>query len=156
MNSTIVAREIMITKLVTLSPEMDVFDAIGLLLKHRISGAPVIDPDWKLLGIFSEKDSMRALLEAAYDQLPTSQLFAFMDTNVRTIEEETDLLSIAQIFQSTLYRRLPVTRDGKLVGQVSWRDVLQAAHDLQAIAPDRKTALLYLSSLIDRNDAPIA
>jgi len=49
-----------------------------------------------------------------------------------------------------------VTRDGKLVGQVSWRDVLQAAHNLQAIAPDRETALLYLSSLIDRNDAPIA
>ncbi|MCH7989840.1 MAG: CBS domain-containing protein [Planctomycetes bacterium] len=156
MNSPIVAKEIMATKLVTLSPEMDVFDAIGLLLKHRISGAPVIDSDWNLLGIFSEKDSMRVLLEAAYDQIPTTQLFAFMDTDVRTINEETDLLTIAQIFRTTPYRRLPVLRDDKLVGQVSRRDVLQAAHQLQAVAPDRETALLYLSSLIDRNDAPIA
>jgi CBS domain-containing protein len=38
MNNPIVAKEIMATKLVTLSPEMDVFDAIGLLLKHSISG----------------------------------------------------------------------------------------------------------------------
>ena len=68
----------------------------------------------------------------------------------------TDLLTIAQIFRTTSYRRLPVLRDEKLVGQVSRRDVLQAAHQLQAIAPNRETALLYLSSLIDRNDAPIA
>ena len=127
MNNPIVAKEIMVTKLVTLSPDMDVFDAIGLLLKHRISGAPVIDSDWNLVGIFSEKDSMRVLLEAAYDQLPTTQLFAFMDTDVRTINEETDLLTIAQIFRTTPYRRLPVLRDDKLVGQVSRRDVLQAA-----------------------------
>ena len=135
---------------------MDVFDAIGLLLKHRISGAPVIDSEWHLLGIFSEKDSMRVLLEAAYDQIPTTQLFAFMDTDVHTIDEETDLLTIAQIFRTAPYRRLPVVRGDKLVGQVSRRDVLQAAHQLQAVAPDRETALLYLSSLIDRNDAPIA
>ena len=156
MNNPIVAREIMVTKLVTLSPEMGVFDAIGLLLKHRISGAPVIDSHWNLLGIFSEKDSMRVLLEAAYDQIPTTQLFAFMDTDVHTIDEETDLLTIAQIFRTTPYRRLPVLRDDKLVGQVSRRDVLKAAHQLQAVAPDRETALLYLSSLIDRDDAPIA
>ena len=99
---------------------------------------------------------MRVLLEAAYDQIPTTQLFAFMDTDVHTIDEETDLLTIAQIFRTAPYRRLPVVRGDKLVGQVSRRDVLQAAHQLQAVAPDRETALLYLSSLIDRNDAPIA
>lgn len=157
MNSPIVAREIMATDLVTFTPEMEVIDAIGLLLKHEISGAPVVDADGNLVGIFSEKTAMRALLDAAYEQMPTTQLFAFMDVNVRTISEETDLLSIAQIFRETPVRRLPVLREGRLVGQVSRRDVLRAAHELQAVAaPGRDTALLYLSSLMDRNEAPIS
>jgi len=155
MNSPPLARDIMVTRLVTLSPRMDVFEAIDLLLKHKISGAPVIDEQRFLLGIFSEKCSMSVLVEAAYDQLPTTEIFAFMDTNAGTIGEDADLLTIAQTFRNTSYRRLPVLRDGKLVGQISRRDVLQAAHDLSAVAPNRETALLYLSSLVDRNDAPI-
>lgn len=150
------AKDIMVTKLVTLSPSMDVFDAIGLLLKHRISGAPVVDENGKFLGVFSEKSSMTVLVESAYDGMPTSEVFAFMDAAPATITEDTDLLTIAQTFRNTSYRRLPVLRDGKLVGQISRRDVLQAAHQLTGVAPDRQTALLYLSSLMDRNEAPIS
>lgn len=156
MNGPTLAGDIMVTKLVTLSPQMDAFQAIQLLLQYKISGAPVVDSDRTLLGVFSERCSMSVLLEAAYNQMPTTEVFAFMDTDVRTISEETDLLSIAQIFHNTHYRRLPVLRDGKLVGQISRRDVLRAAHNLHAISPDRETALLYLSSLIERHEAPIA
>jgi CBS domain-containing protein len=155
MNTPILARDIMATKLVTLIPNMDVFEAIGLLLKHKISGAPVVDGDSKLLGVFSEKCSMSVLVEAAYDQLPTTELYAFMDTDVRTVTEDTDLLTIAQTFRNTTYRRLPVLRDGKLVGQVSRRDVLRAAHKLSDVAENRDSALLYLSSLLDRSEAPL-
>lgn len=156
MNGPTLAGDIMVTKLVTLSPQMDAFQAIQLLLQYKISGAPVVDNDRTLLGVFSERCSMSVLLESAYNQMPTTEVFAFMDTDVRTISEETDLLSIAQIFQNTHYRRLPVLRNGKLVGQISRRDLLRAAHKLHAISPDRETALLYLSSLIERHEAPIA
>lgn len=156
MNRPLLAKDIMVTRLVTLSPHMDVFDAIGLLLRHKISGAPVIDESRRLLGVFSEKSCMSVLVEATYDQLPTTKLFAFMDTEPRTVSEETDLLTIAQIFKETETRRLPVLRDGVLVGQISRRDVLRAAHQMNAIAPDRESALLYLSSLFDRQEAPIA
>jgi CBS domain-containing protein len=150
------AKDIMITKLVTLTPHLDVFEAISLLLRHRISGAPVIDVEGNFLGVFSERCSMSVLVEAAYDQLPTTEVFAFMDREAQTITEETDLLTIAQIFLNTGHRRLPVLRDGKLVGQISRRDVLRAAHRLSDIVPNRETALLYLSSLVDRSEAPIA
>ena len=79
-----------------------------------------------------------------------------MDTKAHTITQETDLLSIAQIFLNTNYRRLPVLSDGKLVGQVSRRDVLHATYDLMAVAPQREATLLYLSALVDRGDAPIS
>ena len=55
MDKLIVARDIMVKRLITLSPDMDVFKAIDLLLKHRISGAPVVDENNMLIGIFSER-----------------------------------------------------------------------------------------------------
>lgn len=125
------AGDVMAKNLVTLTPDMDAFDAIAMLLKRRISGAPVVDSAGQLLGIFSEKTSMNLLLGAAYEQLPTCQVRAFMDTDLgRVIDEGKDLLALARMFQDTYYRRLPVLRDGKLVGQVSRRDVLKAAYPL--------------------------
>ena len=156
MNAPLLAKDIMVTKLVTLAPHLDVFEAVGLLLRHRISGAPVIDEEGRLLGVLSERCCMCALAEAVYDGMPTTEVRAFMDTDHTTITEETDFLNIIQLFLSTGQRRLPVLRDGKLVGQISRRDVLCAAHKLCEVAPNRETALLYLSSLVERNEAPIA
>lgn len=155
-NAPILARDFMVTKLVTLSPRMDAFEAIGLLLKYKISGAPVVDEDRRFLGVFSEKCSMQLLLDAAYDQIPSHEVFTFMRVDAATIEEDTDLLSIAQIFLSTPFRRLPVLRDGILVGQVSRRDVLKAVNGTLQKARSGDSALLYLSSLMERSEAPIA
>ena len=55
MQGPAVAQDIMVTNLVTLAPSMDVFDAIDLLLKNRVSGAPVIDDQGEFLGVFSEQ-----------------------------------------------------------------------------------------------------
>ena len=150
------ARSLMVTRLVTLSPGMELFDAIGLLLRHRISGAPVIDEEGRYLGCFSEKSCMCALLNAAIDSLPCTSIDGFVNRDTPTIDEETDLLTIAHLFNTTGTRRLPVLRDGKLIGQISRRDVLRAAYDMLSIAPDRETGLLYLSGILDRHDAPIA
>jgi CBS domain-containing protein len=140
------AKDIMTTKLVTVSPHMDVFQAIGYLLKHRISGAPVVEQG-KLLGVISERYCMRVLIESAYEQLPTTEVGAFMDKDLgRTVPDDMDLLSIARIFLDTHYRRLPVLHDGRLVGQISRRDVLRAAHELSTVVQEREAAILYLRS----------
>jgi len=156
--SPITARDIMTSKLVTLCPEMDVIEAVSLLLKNRISGAPVVGKNGEYLGVFSEKCCMHVLLDAAYEQLPSNQVRMFMDTEALTIPPDMHLLSIAQIFLLTPFRRLPVLLDGKLVGQVSRRDVLKAALELlqQTPAKGEETNLLYLSALVERNEAPMA
>ena len=148
------AREIMATKLITLKPEMDVFEGIEVLVKHKISGAPVIDSDHKLLGIFSEKSVMKVLVDAAYDQLPTNRVDAFMDDEPHTIDDNTQLVSMAQIFLTTPRRRLPVIKDGKLVGQVSRRDVVRAALHVVKAEKNYDKKLLYLSALREMSDAP--
>ena len=148
------AKDIMTTRLHTLRADTDVFKAIETLNKNKISGAPVIDEKGKLLGMFTEKSCLEVLIDAAYEGLPTTQVGAFMDDPADTIEESTSLLSIAQVFLNKRTRRLPVLRDGRLVGQVSRRDVIRAAIKVTESAPDRVSTLLYLSALRDMQDVP--
>ena len=158
MDKPVLAKDIMVTKLITLTPDMDVHEAIGKLLNHRISGAPVLDSERRLLGVFSERCCMDVLIKASYEQLPSTQIFPFIDTEPRCITEDTDLLTIAQIFQSTPTRRLPVVRDGNcLVGQISRRDLLKAElkHlQFKTNLPQEKN-LLYLSGIMNREESPI-
>lgn len=150
----IVARDIMATRLITLRPETDVLDAIELLLKHQISGAPVVNDQQQLLGMFTEMCCMRVVIDAAYEQLPTVNVERYMDRNTVTIDESTDVLSIAQLFVDTQRRRVPVLREGRVVGQVSRRDVIRAVSKRIQNVPERKSALLYLSALRKMGDAP--
>lgn len=141
------ARDFMADALVTLDPAMDVFEAIGYLLKHRISGAPVIDAAHRFLGSFSEKTSMKVLIDAAYEQVPTTTVQAFMNPDPkRLIDEDMDLLQAIDVFATTHYRRLPVVRrsgsdEPRLIGQVSRRDVLRAAHELVGSAAERSATV---------------
>lgn len=153
---SIVARDIMVPlkRLITLRPEMDALVAIRMLLKHRISGAPVIDEDNRYLGVFSEKTSMQFLIRLTYDSLPSSDVRSFMNTESRrTTNPEMDLLSIVGLFMLTPYRRLPVVSDDVLLGQISRRDALSAATkslDKSSVSGGRQ--LLYLSALSAHGD----
>jgi CBS domain-containing protein len=153
---TPLARDFMVTNLVTLQPESDVFEAIGYLLKRSISGAPVVDDSGKFLGIFSEKTSMKVLVDAAYDQMPSTKVAAFANTDVgRVISEDTDLLQCARLFLETPYRRLEVLRDGRVVGQISRRDVLTHAQHFSSDMKDKDIALLEQSGELERSDGEI-
>jgi len=150
------AGEIMTRRLVTLDPEMDVFKAIELLMKNRISGAPVVDKNDTLLGMFTEKSCLEVMVDAAYEGLPANLVGSFMNEPADTIAEDTGMLSMAQIFLNKQTRRLPVLRDGKLVGQVSRRDVIKAAtKTIKQTPPTRETQLLYLSALREMEESPV-
>lgn len=100
---------------------------------------------------------MRVLIDSAYTQLPTTQVGPFRNTDFgRTITEQTELLAVAQMFLDTPYRRVAVLRGTKLVGQISRRDTLQAAHNRMAIPQVRETSLLYLSAIVERSEAPLS
>jgi CBS domain-containing protein len=124
-----VAADIMATKLHTLAPDTRVSDAMDIFLKKRISGAPVLDGD-RLVGVISEKDCMRFLLDGLMTHAPDATVASLMSKDVETITPDVSLLVIAEIFFSQPYRRLPVVEDGQLVGQVSRRDVLRAMQEL--------------------------
>jgi predicted transcriptional regulator len=124
-------KEYMQRRLVTLESDMPIEVAIQLLLKNRISGAPVVDEDRKLIGVLSEKDCLRIFANGAYNVLPGAIVEQYMSRSVHTIDEDADLFTAADVFLKNPFRRLPIVDDdGRLVGQISRRDVLNGSREV--------------------------
>ena len=70
-----------------------------------------------------------------------------MDRKARTVTKNDDLLTLAEIFLNTPYRRLPVVQDGKLIGLVSRRDVLNCAYHLMDPLEELPDRFLYISAV---------
>ena len=121
-----VVRDFMITKVVTLSPEMDIHDAMRKLIKHSVSGAPVVNKKSELQGTLSEKDCMRVFAAAAYSDLPRGTVAEYMVIQPETVSPDQDLFSLASIFMHRHYRRLPVVEQGRLLGLATRPSVLRA------------------------------
>ena len=133
-----VVKNYMITRLITLTREMDVYFAIGLLLKNRISGAPVIDDDNNLVGILSEKDCLRIFANGSFYDMPGGPVSKFMTDVVSTVKPNSDLFSVADVFLQHNFRRMPVVEGKKLGGQIRRRDVLRAIKDSTIYSVDNK------------------
>ncbi|HCI15718.1 MAG: CBS domain-containing protein [Candidatus Marinimicrobia bacterium] len=119
-------KDIMTKKLVTFQSDMRVRAAIESLLKHKISGAPVVDENGNLVGVLSEIDCMSTIIQDLYYSDSGGSVEDFMSTEITTVNSEMGLIDLAEIFQKKHFRRLPVVDNGILVGQVSRRDVLKA------------------------------
>jgi predicted transcriptional regulator len=126
MNPRPKVRDYMATDLIVLRPEVEILHAMKLLLDKGVSGAPVIDADGKLVGMLSKKDCLRTALNAAYFQEWGSPVSGFMTTKVETIDADMDLVTAAEWFLGSHFRRFPVMQDDQLVGQISRADVLRA------------------------------
>ena len=135
MSKSVLVREFMATRLVTLTPDMDIFTAMRLLLQHRVSGAPVIDKDQHLLGILSERDCLRVFASGAYYKEAGGCVADYMSKVLETVGPDDELFQVADVLLANSFRRLPVVEDGKLVGQVSRRDVLMASLKLCEESP---------------------
>jgi predicted transcriptional regulator len=118
----------MATKLITFHPSTDIKEAINIILKHRISGAPVIDHQKNLVGMLSESDCIKTIIDGPYNNHPTAggTVADFMSTKVVTVDASKTILDIAYEFTNSHYRRFPVVDRGRLVGQISRSDILRA------------------------------
>ncbi|RVT82190.1 CBS domain-containing protein [Rhodobacteraceae bacterium CCMM004] len=119
-------RDHMARNLVTLSPEMPLLDAMKTLLDRRISGAPVVEAGGRLVGVLSKKDCLRAALHASYHRDWGGVVADRMSRDVETLEPDLAIVSAAERFIDSNYRRFPVVDAGRLVGQISRADVLAA------------------------------
>lgn len=119
----------MTRKLVTFSPGTSAVEAMNVLLEKRISGAPVVDDDGALIGMLSEVDLMKVVIQDSYYDENAGIVSDYMNAPPESIDAGMDIYSLAERFINEHRRRFPVLHNGKLVGQISRRDVLRAASE---------------------------
>ena len=93
MLAKITVADYMAKRLVTLTKDTNVIDAIKKLLDHKITCAPVVDSKGQLVGMFSEKDGMKVFLESVYNQGMSGKVGEYMTTETISVDA-TQVLSI--------------------------------------------------------------
>ena len=117
-----------------LSPETQIMKAVDFLLRHQVTGAPVVDSDGRLLGIITETDLLKLVTEGIQGQPPTEATVAeYMTHDVVTVPPTVDIYYVAGIFLNNKFRRLPVVKDGKIVGAITRYDLLRVIRTLSAM-----------------------
>jgi len=128
-DAPILVSDYMTRRLITFAPEQSILEVMEAFAKNKISGGPVLDDNGFLVGIISEADCMKQISESRYFNQPIldKSVEKFMTKEVETIPHDISIFDAAGIFDKHNRRRLPVMKDGILVGQISRKDIVIAA-----------------------------
>ena len=110
----------------SVSPEVDAYEAISLLLAHHVSALPVITEDGNLAGILSERACLEAFVSAEYYESPPALVRDLMTAEVVSVAHDLDVMKVAALFSEKKFHHFPVLQNGRLVGQISRRGVIRA------------------------------
>ena len=114
--------KVMTKEVITVRADTPIYDALHLLKVNKISGLPVIKDDRTLIGMLTEKDVLQILINPKVAVNATVE--QYMTRKLVTFGEEDDIIDICKFFIRMPFRRVPIVKDGKLVGIVSRRDIV--------------------------------
>ncbi len=140
------ASDVMVHDVITIGPDDDVSRAAKLLVDHDVSALPVVDGDRHVVGILSEADLLRraeigaekqrpwwleavmpaSVLAMDYAKSHGRKVSEVMSEDVIAAAEDATLAEIAALLEKHRIKRVPIVRDGKLVGVVSRANLIQA------------------------------
>jgi len=123
------AKDIMTRNPITVTESMPIYEAVELAVKHGISGMPVIEDDMSLVGILSEKDLIKIIHET--EDAKNKTVSDFMTQPAIGFELDESLLDVCDFLMKNIFRRVPITSEGKLVGVISIRDTLEYILELR-------------------------
>jgi CBS domain-containing protein len=126
MIAKIAVADYMSTKIISITPDTELSQAVKKLLDCKVTSLPVVDERGKLVGIFSERDGMKVYVESVYNQSMDGKVSEFMTKHPIIINADESLVDVAAKFQETSTRSFPVFQHGELVGMISRIDVLRA------------------------------
>lgn len=125
-------RDYMLTNPVKVKPDDSVLDAMRVILDNKISGVCVVDLDGNLVGILSELDCLRAALGATYNNTGVGLVKDHMTgDNLLVAHPEENILDVAQDMLLKKHRRRPVVENGRLIGQITCRQLLSAVKNFR-------------------------
>jgi CBS domain-containing protein len=141
--------EVMTKRVNTVRPTNTIGETIAFLTQHHIGGAPVVD-DWGILvGMISELVLIDVAFDAEVKDAPVSK---YMTSDVYTLGPEAPLSNAARLFALFKFRRIPVVEDGKLVGILSRRDLMNHVVRTGALLVDPLMELMPSLATVDYSD----
>lgn len=117
------AKDIMTKKVISVTEDTPIYDAVEILVENNISGIPVITDDRTLVGIITEKDVLSLFYDNEGDEKLTVR--DFMTPHAVFFDASENLINICDYLLNNYFRRVPVVSDGKLVGIISRRDIIK-------------------------------
>jgi CBS domain-containing protein len=122
-------RDYMISNPIKVKDDDNLLDTIKIIIDNKISGVCVINEKKVLVGVLSEMDCLAAILESTYNNVGVGLVSEYMTKdNIVVAHPSDDIIDVAQDMLVKKHRRRPVIEDGKLVGQVSCRQLLTAVN----------------------------
>jgi CBS domain-containing protein len=118
------AKDVMSENVISVTKDQPILDAVKLMVESNISGLPVINDDMTLCGILSEKDVIELFYEG--NRAQDKKVGDYMTYPAVCYEANDALLNVCDFLIKNIFRRVPITSEGKLVGIISIRDVLDA------------------------------
>ncbi|MCA9492035.1 MAG: CBS domain-containing protein [Myxococcales bacterium] len=120
-------RTFMDTDTHALSEGDDIIDAVHRLIDEGVTGAPVVDPRGRLVGLLSEFDCLRLMTHGNGGDAPTGKVRDFMRRDVPTVDPDMDVYYVAGLFLSHPdTRRFAVIEADRVVGIITRKDILRA------------------------------
>lgn len=134
MNKSVEVRKYMLRKPVTISPDKTIYEAAQRILENKVSGICVVDADDRLAGMLSELDCLRAIVNGVYNEGDpgSAHVSDFMTREVEVNHPHDGIIDVASSMLNHKHRRRPVVVDGRLVGQLTCRQILAAIRDFGA------------------------
>ena len=127
------AQDYMTDQPLTVKADTDIFNVIDMLILHKVSGATVIDDENNVVGVISEVDCLRAILNSAYhSEKVGGKVSEYMTKEVESLTRDMDIVAVAQKMLDSKRRRIPVVENGKFVGQLSIRSILRAVKNFES------------------------
>jgi len=113
-------RDVMAKRLQTVGPDDTVGEAVAVMAQNRIGSVLIMDGE-RLLGIFTERDTVRALSQA--HDAARHEIVSWMTHNPTTVAPDVDAEDALRTMLDNGFRHLPVVENGKVIGMVSMRDL---------------------------------
>jgi CBS domain-containing protein len=117
------ARDVMKYNVISVNKDTPILEAMKLLVDNNISGLPVIEDDMTLVGMLSEKDVVDLFYES--DKAQSKTVDDYMTCPAVHFEENHALMNVCNFLVKNIFRRVPITTEGKLVGIISISDILR-------------------------------
>ena len=130
----ILVKDYMSRDVITFRKSDSIYSAMQELLKKKISGAPVINKSGKVVGIISETDMMKNIVDSQYYNMPISKtnVSKYMKKSVDYISPDATIFEAASEFIKLKRKRFPVMISGRIVGIISRVDIISAAISIRS------------------------